>query len=60
METSSRKLIEINKIKPKTKVGLISLLNLLDKWRYELKKKLIIINFYKLSWMSLDMRNVKK
>ena len=51
METSSRKLIEINKIKPKTKVGLISLLNLLDKWRYELKKK---INHNKLLQIVLD------
>ena len=55
LEVSAKKLIEMNKVKPKTKVGLISLLNLLDKWRYELKKKLIIINFYKLSWMSLDI-----
>ena len=34
MEVASRKLIELNKIKPKTKIGLISLLNLLDKCRY--------------------------
>ena len=38
LEIASRKLIELNKIKPKTKLGLISLLNLLGKWRYDLKK----------------------
>ena len=51
MEVASRKLIELNKIKPKTKIGLISLLNLLDKWRYELKKK---INHNKLLQVVLD------
>ena len=39
LEIASKKLIEFNKIKPKTKIGLLSLLNLLDKWRYNLKKK---------------------
>ena len=38
LETASRKLIELNKIKPKTKLGLNSLLIMLDKWRYDLKK----------------------
>ena len=38
LEIASRKLIELNKIKPKTKIGLSSLLNLLEKWRYDLKK----------------------
>jgi len=33
MEKSSRKLIEINMIKPKTKIGLSSILNLIEKWR---------------------------
>ena len=51
METASRKLIELNKIKPKTKIGLNSLLNLLDKWRYELRKK---INHNKLLQTVLD------
>ncbi len=51
MEIASRKLIELNKIKPKTKIGLNSLLNLLDKWRYELKKK---INHNKLLQTVLD------
>ena len=39
LEISAKKLIEMNKIKPKTKVGLSTLLNLLEKWRYELRKK---------------------
>ena len=39
LEIASKKLIELNKIKPKTKIGLNSLLNLLEKWRYDLKKK---------------------
>ena len=39
LEIASKKLIELNKIKPKTKIGLSSLLNLLEKWRYDLKKK---------------------
>ena len=51
LEIASRKLIELNKIKPKTKLGLISLLNLLEKWRYDLKKK---INHNKLLQIILD------
>ncbi len=39
LEVAARKLIELNKIKPKTKIGLNSLLNFLEKWRYDLKKK---------------------
>ena len=39
LESASRNLIELNKIKPKTKIGLNSLLNLLTKWRNELQKK---------------------
>ena len=33
LENSSKNLIELNKIKPKTKVGLLNFLNLLEKWR---------------------------
>ena len=33
-------MIEQNKIKPKTKLGLNSLLNLLEKWRNDLKGKM--------------------
>ena len=39
LEVASRKLIEENRIKPKTKVGLNHLLNLLQKWREDLKNK---------------------
>ncbi|MDA9743577.1 UvrD-helicase domain-containing protein [Candidatus Pelagibacter sp.] len=39
LEIASKKLLELNKIKPKTKFGLSSLLNLLEKWRYDIKKK---------------------
>ena len=51
MEIASKKLIEENKIKPKTKMGLSSLLNLLEKWRYDLKNK---INHNKLFQTVLD------
>ena len=51
LENASKKLIELNKIKPKTKIGLISLLNLLEKWRYELRKK---INHNKLLQIVMD------
>ena len=36
LEIASKKLIEENKIKPKTKIGLSSLLNFLKKWRNDL------------------------
>ena len=39
LEKSAKKLIELNLIKPKTKIGLSSFLNLIDKWRYELNIK---------------------
>ena len=39
LEKSAKKLIELNLIKPKTKIGLLSFLNLIDKWRYELNIK---------------------
>ena len=51
LEYASKKLIELNKIKPKTKIGLISLINLLEKWRYDQKKK---INHNKLLQIVLD------
>ena len=40
LEVASKKLVEQNKIKPKTKIGLNSLLNLLSKWRNDLKGKM--------------------
>ncbi len=39
LEASSKKLIELNLIKPKTKIGLNSFLNLISKWRNDLKIK---------------------
>ncbi len=51
LEKASRKLIELNKIKPKTKIGLNYLLNLITKWRNDLKKE---INHNKLLQLILD------
>ena len=51
LEIAAKKLIEQNKIKPKAKIGLISILNLLDKWRYEVRKK---VNHNKLLQIVLD------
>ena len=51
LEVAAKKLIEENKIKPKTKIGLNSLLNLLEKWRFDLKKK---TNHNKLLQIVLD------
>tara|TARA_B100000886_G_scaffold99729_1_gene66208 strand:+ start:2260 stop:4284 length:2025 start_codon:yes stop_codon:yes gene_type:complete len=51
LEIAAKKLIEENKIKPKTKIGLNSLLNLLEKWRFDLKKK---INHNKMLQIVLD------
>ncbi len=39
LEDASLKMIEINKIKPKAKIGLIKILNLLKKWRRDLLSK---------------------
>ncbi len=52
LEKSSKKLIESNLIKPKTKVGLSSFLNFIDKWRYELNIKKL--NHVKLLQIILD------
>ena len=47
LEKSSKKLIELNLIKPKTKIGLSSFLFLMEKWRNDLNiKKLIMLNYY--------------
>ena len=51
LEVAAKKLLELNKIKPKTKISLNLLLNLLDKWRHDLKKK---INHNKLLQTVLD------
>ena len=51
MERASNKLIELNKIKPKTKIGLKSILNLLTKWRNDFLKG---IDHIKLLQLILD------
>ena len=51
LEVASKKLIELNKIKPKTKFGLMTLLNLLSKWRNDLNNKM---NHNKLLQIILD------
>ena len=52
LENGAKKLIELNLIKPKTKLGLNSFLNLISKWRndYSIKK----INHVKLLQIVLD------
>ena len=52
LEAASKKLIELNLIKPKAKIGLISFLNLMQKWRADLKTKKI--NHIKLLQIVLD------
>lgn len=47
LEIASKKLIEENLIKPKTKIGLSSFLFLMDKWRNDINiKKLTMLNYY--------------
>jgi len=50
LEDASKKLIELNLIKPKTKLGLFKILNLLTKWRNDLLK----IDHRKLMQIVLD------
>ena len=52
LEMASRKLIELNLIKPKTKIGLNSFLIFMNKWRNDLKIK--EINHIKLLQIILD------
>ncbi len=52
LEKASKKLIEINLIKPKTKIGLNSFLNFIEKWRNDLNIKKI--NHIKLLQIILD------
>ena len=52
LESSSKNLIEHNKIKPKTKSGLLNFLNLLEKWRNDYFNKKI--NHVKLLQIILD------
>ncbi len=51
LEDGAKKMIELNLIKPKPKIGLNSILSLIDKWRFELQKK---INHVKLLQIILD------
>jgi len=51
LEEGAKKMIELNLIKPKPKLGLTSILSLLDKWRFDLRKK---INHVKLLQIILD------
>tara|TARA_Y100000590_G_scaffold16037_1_gene19437 strand:+ start:5574 stop:7619 length:2046 start_codon:yes stop_codon:yes gene_type:complete len=39
LENSAYDLLELNKFKPKTKLGLVKILNLFNKWRMDLKEK---------------------
>jgi len=39
LEDSVIELLQLDKIKPKTKLGLVKILNLFNKWRFDLKKK---------------------
>ena len=48
---ASKKLIELNKIKPKTKIGLSTILNLIDKWKKDFQNQ---INHIKILQMILD------
>ena len=43
LEASLKKMIEKNLIKPKAKIGLSLFLDLIDKWRFDLKKKISIM-----------------
>ena len=57
LEIASKKLIEQNLIKPKTKLGLNSILNLIDKWRIDYSKKK---NHVKLLQVILDESGYSK
>ncbi len=64
LEKSSKKLIDLNKIKPKTKVGLFNFLNFLEKWRNDyFNKKIDHIKLLQIildeSGYSLSLKNKK-
>jgi len=50
LEDSAVDLLQLNKIKPKTKLGLVKILNLFNKWRLDFKKK----KHYELMEIMLD------
>tara|TARA_Y100000590_G_scaffold112056_1_gene127768 strand:+ start:2658 stop:4706 length:2049 start_codon:yes stop_codon:yes gene_type:complete len=56
LEDSAFELLQINKIKPKTKLGLVKILNLFSKWRNDLKEK----KHYELMEIVLDESGYSK
>ena len=56
LEISSRKMVEENLIKPKAKIGLNLFLDILKKWRNDLRIKKI--NHIKLLQLVLDGRDI--
>ena len=56
LEDSAIELIQLNKIKPKTKLGLMQILNLFNKWRQDLKNK----KHYELMEIILDESGYSK
>ena len=56
LEDSAIELLQLNKIKPKTKLGLVNILNLFNKWRSDLSKK----KHYELMEIILDESGYSK
>jgi len=56
LEDSAIELLQLDKIKPKTKLGLVKILNLFNKWRSDLKKK----KHYELMEIILDESGYSK
>ena len=56
LEDSALELLQLNKIKPKTKLGLVKILNLFNKWRLDSKKK----KHYELMEIILDESGYSK
>jgi len=56
LEDSAVELLQLNKIKPKTKLGLVKILNMFNKWRSDLKKK----KHYELMEIVLDESGYSK
>ena len=56
LEDSASELLQLNKIKPKTKLGLLKILNLFNKWRSDLKVK----KHYELMEIILDESGYSK
>ena len=56
LEDSALELLQLNKIKPKTKIGLTKILNMFNKWRSDLKEK----KHYELMEIILDESGYSK